>query len=169
MKTFTFKGGVHPLENKELANGFAILDAFPLSKTVTIPITQGGAPNSPVVKVGDEVAIGQKIADGEKYMNCPVHSSVSGKVKKIQNCVVTGNNEAPCIIIESDGENRTAFMDAIDPFSVSKEVALARIKDAGVVGMGGAAFPSHVKLNPPSDKVIDYCLVNAAECEPYLT
>lgn len=169
MKAFTFKGGVHPLEMKELSNGFAIVDAFPASKTVTIPITQGGAPNSPIVNVGDEVAKGQKIADGEKYMNCPVHSSVSGKVKKIQNCVVTGNNEVPCIIIESDGENRTSFLDVLDPFSVSKEEALARIKEAGVVGMGGASFPSHVKLNPPSDKVIDYCLINAAECEPYLT
>lgn len=169
MRAKTFKGGIHPKEMKELSNQCPITPAFPASKTVTIPVTMGGAPNSPLVKVGDLVAKGQVIANGDKFMNCPVHSSVSGKVKKIATNLVTGNQEVPCIIIEADEENRTAFMEPLDPFTCDKETALARIKDAGIVGMGGASFPAHVKLNPPKDKTIDYVLVNAAECEPYLT
>ena len=136
---------------------------------VTIPVTMGGAPNTPCVAVGDLVAKGQVISNGDKFMNCPVHSSVSGKVKKIQNCLVTGNQEVPCIIIEADDENRTSFMEPLDPFTCEPADALKRIRDAGIVGMGGASFPAHVKLNPPEDKIIDYVLINAAECEPYLT
>ncbi|MCR5495455.1 MAG: electron transport complex subunit RsxC [Treponema sp.] len=169
MKLHTFKGGIHPQENKELSNQCPITDAFPASNTVTIPVTMGGAPNQPVVKVGDLVSKGQVIATGDKFMNCPVHSSVSGKVKKIASSLVTGNGMAPCIVIEADDENRTSFMEPLDPFTCTKEEALARVKEAGIVGMGGASFPAHVKLNPPKDKKIDYVLVNAAECEPYLT
>ena len=99
-KIKTFRGGIHPKEFKELSNQCPITPAFPKSKTVTIPVTMGGAPNQPLVKVGDEVARGQLIASGEGFMNCPVHSSVSGKVKKIQSCLVTANGMAPCIIIE---------------------------------------------------------------------
>lgn len=95
MKKHTFKGGIHPKEMKELSNSCAIQDVFPSSKTVTIPVTMGGAPNTPVVKVGDLVAKGQIIATGDKFMNCPVHSSVSGKVVKIQNALVTANQEVP--------------------------------------------------------------------------
>lgn len=169
MKLRTFKGGIHPKEMKELSQNCPITPAFPKSKTVTIPVTMGGAPNNVLVNVGDLVAKGQIIANGDKFMNCPVHSSVSGKVKKIQNCVVTGNQSVPCIIIEADDENRTDYMEPLDPFNCSKEDSLKRIKDAGIVGMGGASFPAHVKLNPPADKKIDYILINAAECEPYLT
>ena len=169
MKLHTFKGGIHPKEMKEFSNKCPITPVFPSSKTVTIPVTMGGAPNTPVVKAGDLVAKGQIIATGDKFMNCPVHSSVSGKVKKLQNCLVTGNQEVPCIIIEADDENRTQFMEPIDPFTSDFNVAIARIKDAGIVGMGGASFPAHVKLNPPADKKIEYVLINAAECEPYLT
>ncbi len=169
MKLHTFKGGIHPEEMKELSNKCPITPAFPKSKTVYIPVTMGGAPNTPCVAVGDLVSRGQIIANGDKFMNCPVHSSVSGKVKKIQNCVVTGNAEVPCIIIEADDENRTSFMEPIDPFTCEPETLLARIKDAGIVGMGGASFPAHVKFNPPADKEIEYVLLNAAECEPYLT
>lgn len=169
MKLRTFKGGIHPKEMKELSQNCPITPAFPKSKTVTIPVTMGGAPNNVLVNVGDLVAKGQIIANGDKFMNCPVHSSVSGKVKKIQNCVVTGNQSVPCIIIEADDENRTDYMAPLDPFNCSKEDALKRIKDASIVGMGGASFPAHVKLDPPADKKIDYILINAAECEPYLT
>ena len=169
MRAKTFKGGIHPKEHKELSNKCAITPAFPVSKTVTIPVTMGGAPNTPVVKVGDVVVKGQVIATGDKFMNCPVHASVSGKVTKIQNCLVTGNSYVPCIVIQSDDSEAQEFLPVLDPFACSKEDALARIKDAGIVGMGGASFPAHVKLNPPADKIIDYVLVNAAECEPYLT
>ena len=169
MKIHTFKGGIFPPEMKELANKCPIKDVFPSSKMVTIPVTMGGAPNLPCVEVGDLVSKGQIIANGDKFMNCPVHSSVSGKVKKIQNCIVTGNQETLCIVIEADEENRTQFMDVMDPFTCDIQDALKRIKEAGIVGMGGASFPAHVKLNPPEDKTIDYVLINAAECEPYLT
>ena len=169
MKLHTFKGGIHPKEMKELSNKCPITPVFPKTKTVTIPVTMGGAPNTPVVKVGDLVAKGQIIANGDKFMNCPVHASISGKVKKIQNCVVTGNQEVPCIIIESDDSDRTEYLPPLDPFTCEVKDALERIKACGIVGMGGASFPAHVKLNPPEDKQIDYVLVNAAECEPYLT
>ena len=169
MRAKTFRGGIHPKEYKELSNQCPITPAFPASKTVTIPVTMGGAPNQPVVKVGDEVAKGQIIATGDGFMNCPVHSSVSGKVKKIQSCLVTGNGMAPCIVIEADDAGRESLLPVLNPFETTKEEALARIKEAGIVGMGGASFPAHVKLNPPADKTIDYVLINAAECEPYLT
>lgn len=168
-KIKTFRGGIHPKEFKELSNQCPITPAFPKSKTVTIPVTMGGAPNQPIVKVGDEVARGQLIASGEGFMNCPVHSSVSGKVKKIQSCLVTANGMAPCIIIEADDAGRETLLPVLDPFECTKDEALKRVKEAGIVGMGGASFPSHVKLNPPADKIIDYVLINAAECEPYLT
>ena len=169
MRAKTFKGGIHPKEWKELANKSPLLSAFPKSKTVTIPVTMGGAPNQPLVKVGEEVSRGQVIASGDGFMNCPVHSSVSGKVKKIQNCLVTGNSMAQCIIIEADDAGRESLLPVLEPFSTSKDECLKRIKEAGIVGMGGASFPAHVKLNPPAGSVIDYVLVNAAECEPYLT
>ena len=169
MRAKTFRGGIHPKEYKELSNQCPITPAFPASKTVTIPVTMGGAPNQPVVAVGEEVAKGQIIAKGDGFMNCPVHSSVSGKVKKIQNCLVTGNGTAPCIIIEADDADRKTLLPVLNPFETTKEQALARVKEAGIVGMGGASFPAHVKLNPPADKIIDYVLINAAECEPYLT
>ena len=169
MKVCTFKGGIFPPEMKELTNKCPITKAFPSSNTVTIPVTMGGAPNIPLVKVGDVVKKGQKIADGEKLMNCPVHSSVSGKVKKICKNLVTANQEALCIVIESDGLEETEYLPPLDPFNCEVQDALARIRECGIVGMGGASFPCHVKLNPPQDKEIDYVLVNAAECEPYLT
>ncbi len=169
MKIFTFKGGIYPPERKELSRDCPITDAFPSTKTVTIPVTMGGAPNTPLVKVGDIVAKGQKIAASDKFMSAPVHASVAGTVKKIQNCMVTGNTEVPCIIIESDGSDRTDYMPVLDPFTCDEKEAIARIRDAGIVGMGGASFPTHVKLSPPPDKEIEYVLLNAAECEPYLT
>ena len=117
MKTHTFKGGIFPLEMKELTNKCPIKEAFPSSKTVTIPITMGGAPNTPLVKVGDSVAKGQKIASGEKFMSVPVHSSISGKVKKIQNFTITGGMTAPCIVIEADGSDNVEFLEPLDPFT----------------------------------------------------
>ena len=163
MKAHTFKGGIHPEEMKELSNQCPITAAFPKSKTVTIPVTMGGAPNTPLVKVGDLVAKGQKIAASDKFMSAPVHASIAGKVKKIANCLVTGNMSVPCIVIESDDSDRTEFMSPLDPFKCTHEEALERIKEAGIVGMGGASFPTHVKLNPPEDKEIEYVLVNAAD------
>ncbi|MFA6856163.1 MAG: electron transport complex subunit RsxC [Treponema sp.] len=169
MKMFTFKGGIYPPEHKELSRDSQITDAFPSSKTVTIPVTMGGAPNECVVKVGDRVIKGQIIAQSDKYMSAPVHASITGTVKKIEPHMVTGNTEAPCITIVSDGSDETAYMAPLDPFSCDGKDALKRIKDAGIVGMGGASFPTHVKLNPPAGTEIEYVILNAAECEPYLT
>lgn len=171
MKTFTFKGGIYPPEHKELAEGKKITSAFPASKTLTIPITMGGAPNQPVVAVGDKVARGQVIAKSDAFVSAPVHSPVSGTVKKIVSNLSTANSEVPCIVIAADEDPNAGetFMPPLDPYSCSKEEALARVKDAGICGMGGASFPTHVKLNPPKDCKIDYVLLNAAECEPYLT
>lgn len=170
MKLKTFKGGIHPPERKEATEALSVIQVFPSTKTVCIPVTQGGAPNSPLVKPGDSVVKGQIIADSAAPMSVPVHSSVSGIVKKIENRLVTGNSEAPCIVIEASEDNsETAFMPPLDPFTCTKEEALARIRDAGIVGMGGAAFPAHVKLNPPKGMKIDTVIGNGAECEPYLT
>ncbi|MBO5137104.1 MAG: electron transport complex subunit RsxC [Spirochaetaceae bacterium] len=169
MKSYTFKGGIHPPERKELTKDKAIESIFPTSKTVYIPVTQGGVANQILVAAGDSVACGQKIAESPAFMSAPVHASIAGTVKKIETRMITGNIEVPCIVIQSDDSGRTDFMPALDPFICSKEESLQRVKEAGIVGMGGAAFPTHVKLNPPAGKVIEYVLANAAECEPYLT
>lgn len=169
MKSHTFKGGIHPPERKELTEHLPIETVFPFTNSVSIPATQGGAPNTVLVKAGDTVIRGQKIAESDAFMSAPVHASITGTVKKIEFRAVTGNIDAPCIVIEGSGSDETAFMESLDPFTCSKEEALKRIKDAGIVGMGGAAFPTHVKLNPPKGKVIEHVLANAAECEPYLT
>lgn len=169
MKTHTFKGGVHPPEMKELSKEKSIEFVIPSSKTVCIPVTQGGAPNTPIVKIGDTVAKGQLIAQSDAFMSAPVHASIAGIVKKIESHLVSGNSEAQCIVIEKSDTEETAYMPVLDPFTCSHEDSIKRVKDAGIVGMGGAAFPTHVKLNPPKEKVIDCVLANAAECEPYLT
>jgi electron transport complex protein RnfC len=169
MKIYTFKGGIFPREMKELSKDYPIKEAFPSTKMVTIPVTMGGAPNEPVVKPGDSVAKGQIIAKSDAFMSAPVHASISGTVKKVVTRMVTGNTEVPCIVIQGDDSDRTDFMQPLDPFTCDKKEAIQRIRDAGIVGMGGASFPTHVKLNPPPDKKIEFVILNAAECEPYLT
>lgn len=169
MRITTFKGGVHPPERKDRTENLPIESLFPSTKTVWIPVTQGGAPNLLLVQVGDSVARGQKIAESEAYMSVPIHASIAGTVKKIETHLVTGNTDALCVMIEGDGSNRTDFMPLIDPFTSTRDVSLDRIKQAGLVGMGGAAFPTHVKMNPPKGSKIDYIIANGAECEPYLT
>jgi len=169
MTAKTFKGGVHPPERKDATKDLPVVRVLPSSKTVWIPVTQGGAPNKPIVKVGDIVARGQRIAESDAFMSAPVHASVSGTVKKIETHLVTGNIDALCIAIEDDGTGSASFMDPLDPFTCTPETALERIRSAGLVGMGGAAFPTHVKLAPPKGMKIDYLIANGAECEPYLT
>lgn len=169
MSIKSFKGGVHPPERKHETNDRPVEYLLPSTKTVWIPVTQGGAPNKALVQVGDTVARGQKIAETEAYMSAPVHASLAGTVKKIETHLVTGNIDALCIVIESDGSDRTDFMKPLDPFTSTRETALERVRAAGIVGMGGAAFPTHVKLNPPKGTKIDYLIANGAECEPYLS
>ncbi len=165
----TFKGGIHPPERKDATKTLPIERLFPSTKTVWIPITQGGAPNKPLVQVGDSVARGQKIADTDAFISAPVHASVAGTVKKIENHLVAGNVDLPCIVIEADGTDRSDFLPPLDPFACGHDEAIARVRAAGLVGMGGASFPAHVKLNPPKGSKIDYMIANGAECEPYLT
>ncbi len=164
----SFKGGVHPPEHKAVLPESEVLAVKPSSNMVWIPVTQGGMPNAPLVNIGDKVARGQKIAETDKFMSAPVHSSVSGTVKKIEPHLVTGNSETLCIGIQIDEENREEFMEPLDPFTCTKEEAVKRIREAGITGMGGASFPTHVKLSPPPNTKIDFVIANGAECEPYL-
>ncbi|MEL3911911.1 electron transport complex subunit RsxC [Treponema pedis] len=164
----SFWGGAHPPENKAVLPEEEVLAVKPSTNMVWIPVTQGGMPNTPLVSVGDKVSRGQKIAETDKFMSAPVHSSVSGTVKKIEPHLVTGNSENLCIAIQIDEENREEFMPPLDPFTCTKEDAVRRIREAGITGMGGASFPTHVKLSPPPDTKIDYVIANGAECEPYL-
>lgn len=171
MSIKTFKGGAHPPERKERSEEKSIEKVASVSQVV-IPVNQHfGAPIQPLVKVGEYVKAGQKIADAEGRMTVPVHASVAGIVKKIEPRLQSNNTEGLCIIIEpkepEEGESSTDFMPPLDPFTCSKEEALARIRAAGIVGMGGAGFPAHVKLAP--SKPISVVIANAAECEPYLT
>jgi electron transport complex protein RnfC len=152
----------------------------PSPKQVVIPINQHfGAPNRSLVNVGDRVIRGQKIADGAPgAMTVPVHASISGVVSKIESRAVSNNTEGLCVVIDASTEDIAStrndedagqFLPPLDPFTCTKEEALARIREAGVLGMGGAGFPSHVKLSPPPDKHIDLIIADGAECEPYLT
>lgn len=170
-KLFTFKGGVHPPTNKTLTHNVPIEEAVD-PKVVVIPMSQHiGAPNDPIVAVGEAVKVGQKIGESKAFMSVPVHSSVSGTVKKIEQHYVPGGSKVNCVVIESDG--KFEVHDSVKPKGkiedLSKEEILAIIKEGGMAGMGGATFPTHVKLSPPPDKPIDTLIVNGAECEPYLT
>ncbi|MCX7025202.1 MAG: electron transport complex subunit RsxC [Spirochaetes bacterium] len=169
MKKKTFRGGAHPPERKERTEGLP-LEYVRSVKQVVIPVNQHfGAPIHPLVKVGDVVKRGQKIADAEAKMTVPVHASIAGVVKKIEPRMQPNNIDGMCIVIESDGSDATDFLPPLDGFACTKEEALARIHEAGIVGMGGAGFPAHVKFSPPPGKTIDVVIANAAECEPYLT
>ena len=169
MKTYTFKGGVKPQECKELSKDINICEVLPSSKTVTIPVTMGGANNVPTVKAGDKVVKGQIIADSTEFISAPVHASISGTVKEIGLHLVSGNLKVSCITIEGDGLDSTSYREPLDPFNCSSKDALKRIRDAGITGQGGASFPLHVKLNPPANTEVKYIILNAAECEPYIT
>jgi electron transport complex protein RnfC len=163
----TFKGGAHPPEMKDRTSGLPIEVLSGLSQ-VAIPVNQHfGSPIQPIVAVGDVVKRGQKIADAAGRMCAPVHASISGTVKKIEPRMQSTNQDGLCIYIEANGNGETDFLPALDGFSCSKDEALSRIREAGIVGMGGAGFPTHVKL--AVSKPIEYVIANGAECEPYLT
>lgn len=170
MELRTFKGGIHPPHSKKFTETKPIENAEE-PKIVNIPLQQHiGAPCQPVVKVGDKVKVGQKIGDTEAFVSAPVHSSVSGEVKTIKP-MLTPTGQAVCITIESDGkgEIHESVQPKGDISTLSKEEIIKHIREAGITGMGGASFPTHVKLSPPPDKEIDTVILNGAECEPYLT
>lgn len=173
MRFSTFKRGVHPHDNKSATNSLAIetLDPKPNAKLV-FPMSQHlGAPCEPLVAVGDTVLMGQKIAEGNGFISTTIHSSVSGTVTDIKDVAVVNGSFIKSIIIENDGKDTKVegMGDRVDYKTLSYDEIIERVKQAGIVGLGGAGFPTQVKLNAPKDKPIDYIIVNAAECEPYLT
>ncbi len=166
----TFSGGIHPFEGKELSKDKPITELLPKGELV-YPLSQHiGAPASPIVAVGDRVLKGQKIAEAGGFVSAPVYASVSGTVKKIEPRRLVTGAMANSIVVDNDGQyEEVEYQGVEDVNSLSKEDILARIKEAGVVGMGGAGFPTHVKLSPKDPQAITYVIANCAECEPYLT
>lgn len=166
----TFKGGVHPYDGKDLAKDQPIRRIKP-KEILVYPLSQHiGAPASPIVAVGDTVLRGQKIAETGGFVSAPVFASVSGTVKAIEPRHVATGDLVNSIIIENDGEMKeTDFHGVEDVASLSKEQIIEKVKEAGVVGMGGAGFPTHVKLSPKEPDKIEFIIANSAECEPYLT
>ena len=166
----TFKGGVHPYDGKDLAKDQPIRRIKP-KEILVYPLSQHiGAPASPIVAVGDTVLRGEKIAEAGGFVSAPVFASVSGTVKAIEPRHVATGDLVNSIIIENDGEMKeTDFHGVEDVASLSKEQIIEKVKEAGVVGMGGAGFPTHVKLSPKEPDKIEFIIANCAECEPYLT
>ena len=170
MAFLTFKGGVHQDDGKRLAKDKAIVEVKPVGNLV-YPVSQHiGAPASPIVAVGDQVLKGQKIAEAGGFVSAPVYSSVSGTVKAIEPRFNPTGAKVNCIVIENDGEYKEVEYPAVKPVDeMTKQEILAAIGEAGVVGMGGAGFPTKVKLSPKEPDKIDYIIANCAECEPYIT
>ncbi len=161
---------IHPPELKKSTICKKVERMF-LPKKVILTLSQHtGAPSESIVKVGDSVKTGSLIAEAKGFISSNLHSSVSGKVVAIEDNVHPIIGSFKAIIIESDGEDAKAFSDSQrNVSSFSKEAIINIIKDAGIVGLGGAAFPTHVKLSPPAGKNIDTLVINGAECEPFLT
>ncbi len=170
MARLTFTGGIHPYDGKDLSKGKPIREVFPKGDLV-YPLSQHiGAPAQPIVKKGDHVLTGQKIAEAGGFVSAPIYASVSGTVKAIEpRRVVTGDN-VMSIVIENDGLYEEVEWPPVKPFEeLTREEKIDMIREAGVVGMGGAGFPAAVKLSPKDPDKIQYVIVNCAECEPYLT
>ena len=169
MGKLTFRGGIHPYEGKELSKDHPIEKYLPKGDLV-YPLSQHiGAPSVPCVKKGDTVLAGQKIADAGGFVSVPLHASVSGTVKGIEKRLNATGSMVDCIIIENDQQYQETEFQEARLEDLTKEEILNRIKEGGVVGMGGAGFPTHVKLAPKDPSKIEYILVNGAECEPYIT
>ena len=169
MGKLTFRGGIHPYEGKELSKDHPIEKYLPKGDLV-YPLSQHiGAPSVPCVKKGDTVLAGQKIADAGGFVSVPLHASVSCPVKGIEKHLNATGSMVDCIVIENDQQYQEVEYQEARLEDLTKEEILNRIKEGGVVGMGGAGFPTHVKLAPKDPSRIEYILVNGAECEPYIT
>lgn len=166
----TFTGGIHPYDGKDLSKDKPIKDILPKGDLV-YPLSQHiGAPAVPVVKKGDHVLTGQKIADAAGFVSAPIYATVSGTVKAIEKRRVTVGDNVNAIVIENDGKYEEVDYGECKPLSeLTKEEIVKKVQEAGVVGMGGAGFPTHVKLSPKEPDKIEYVIANCAECEPYLT
>ena len=166
----TFKGGVHPYDGKEFSKDKPVKELFPAQGEMVFPLSQHiGAPAVPVVAKGDYVLAGQLIAEAGGFVSANIHSSVSGTVKAIEPRTLATGGKCNAIIIENDGEYKEVEYTPAKLEDLSRDEIRERIKAAGVVGMGGAGFPTNVKLTPKNPENIDYIIVNGAECEPYLT
>ena len=167
MEVKQFFGGLDVPHYKSFSEHKPI-KAAPLPEEIVIPLSQHlGAPNEPLVKVGDKVKAGQKIGATDKFVSAPVHASLSGTVTAIEPRIP--GQPVDCIVIAVDKEQEEIELADNDVENASKEEIISAIKEAGIVGMGGATFPTSVKLSPPPDKKVDALLLNGCECEPYLT
>ena len=170
-KMKSLKKGLHLYEGKELSEGFPITTIKPSAQMV-YPLSQHiGKQAKPIVKVGDYVLKGQMIAEADGLISAPIHSSVSGTVKGIKNHPTISGDKKMSIIVENDFEDNEVEGLGIecDPSNLSNEEIIEKIKNAGIVGLGGAGFPSYIKLTPKNADEIDTVIVNGCECEPYLT
>ncbi len=169
-KSRSFSGGVHPPDHKTPTNRSAI-EACPAPPFVVLPVQQHiGAPAKVIVEKGANVRVGDVVAEAGGFVSLPVHASISGVVEAVENRPHPSGTSVLSVVITGDGVNEPPEA-AFDPdyLQRDKKELLRRIQAAGIAGMGGAAFPTHVKLNPPADKKIDVLILNGAECEPYLT
>lgn len=166
----SFKGGIHVYEGKELSKDTPAVEYLPQGEVV-FPVSQHiGAPAKPIVQKGDKVLAGQMIAEPGGFVSAAIHSSVSGEVKAIEPRLTSGGATVTCIVIENDNEYKRVEVEQPKPYeSMTKDEIISIIQQSGVVGMGGAGFPTHVKLAPKEPEKIEYIIVNAAECEPYIT
>lgn len=170
IKHATFKGGIHPSYNKQFTDKLPI-ENMPAPKEIVLPMSMHiGAPCNPVVEVGQEVKMGQLVGQAAGFVSANIHASVSGKVKAIEKRLTGNGQKTLCVVIENDFKDELA--EDIKPKSwedLTTQELLDIVAAAGIVGLGGATFPTRVKLSPPADKKIDYLIINGAECEPYLT
>lgn len=169
MSLFKFKGGIHPPENKKVTENLEI-ENFKAPNFVYLPMLQHiGTPCEPVVKIGDRVLKGQIIGEVTGNMSVPIHSPISGVVKNIDILPFTLRGKVLTVVIENDFQDEWTQIEGIKNYKEkSKEELINKIRNCGVVGLGGALFPTHIKLNVPQEKKIEYIIINASECEPYL-
>lgn len=170
MAKFTFVGGIHPYDGKDLSKDKPIRDLLPKGEAV-YPLSQHiGAPAQAIVAKGDRVLAGQKIADSSGFVSAPVYASVSGTVKAVEPRRVVTGDRVMSIVIDNDNQYKSVEFAPWMPLEdMTREDILGCIREAGIVGMGGAGFPTHVKLSPKEPENIEYVIANCAECEPYLT
>ena len=161
------QGGVHAPHRKNTAECETVI--MPPPERILLAMSQHlGAPCTPAVKVGDSVEVGQLIGDSEQPLSAPIHSGISGKVTEIRELLLPGGLKTPAVVIESDGLQRVHPSVKPPVVSTCKEF-LKAVRSSGLVGLGGAGFPAHIKLNPRNIDDIDTIIINAAECEPYIT
>ncbi len=170
MGKFTFVGGIHPYDGKDLSKSKPVVELLP-GKELVYPLSQHiGAPAKEIVKKGDRVLVGTKIAESGGFVSAPIYASVSGTVKTIEPRRVVTGEKINSIVIENDEQYEEVPFETREQIDdLTCEDIIAIIREAGIVGMGGAGFPTHVKLSPKEPDKIDYVIANCAECEPYLT